>query len=183
MTDALNNMLTRVSTPKLSEPVPSLQELQTMFKCAIRAPDHGRLKPWRFVVLEKGALRELGDAFAQTLEGGDEIKRGRLRAKPLRAPMIVVVVAKLDPEHNKIPLWEQQVAAGIAAQHIQLAAHHQGFGCMWRTGSITEAPQVRQYLSLAETEQIIGFLYLGTPVGEPRQAEHQDLADIVEYRS
>lgn len=182
MSEALNNMLSRVSSPRLAEPVPSRQQLELMFKCAVRAPDHGRLKPWRFVVLQERALTALGEVFVDTLDTDDEIKRERLRSKPLRAPMIVVVIAKLDPDHIKIPVWEQQVAAGIAAQHIQLAAHDLGFGCMWRTGAITEAPQVRNHLNLAETEQIIGFLYMGTPVGEPREAELQDLDPVVEYR-
>lgn len=182
MSDLLNSLMNRVSNPRLVEPVPSQSELESMFKCAVRAPDHGRLRPWRFVVLKGNALAELGDAFAATQPELEEVKLERLKAKPKRAPMIIVAVAKLDRNHNKVPIWEQQVAVGAAVQNIQLAAQELGYGTMWRTGAITEAKPVRDCLGLADNEQIMAFLYTGTIDGEPRRPEFQDLSQVVEFR-
>lgn len=182
MTTILDAMLERVSTPKLIAPSPSRVELEQMFRCAVRAPDHGRLRPWRFVVLQGAALEALGSAFEASQPDADEQKRMRLRSMPLRAPMIIVSIARLDWEHKKVPVWEQQVAVGIATQHLQLAAGTLGFAAMWRTGDMAESGPVRDYLGLADDEQIIGFLYTGTADGEPKAADLQPLDEIVEYR-
>ncbi|MBA57071.1 MAG: nitroreductase [Pseudomonadales bacterium] len=183
MSNVINSIMERVSNPKLTQPCPNRDQLEQMFRCAVRAPDHGRLRPWRFVVLEGDALLKLGHAFEASQPGADEAKRLRLRSMPLRAPMIIVSIATLDWEHKKVPVWEQQVAVGIATQHLQLAAKELGFGTMWRTGEMTEAESVRAYLGVADNEQIIGFLYTGTVEGEPRAADLQALDEIVEYRS
>jgi nitroreductase len=182
MSAILTNMMERVSNPRLVEPCPGRTELETMFKCAVRAPDHGRLRPWRFIVLQGEALVQLGCAFEASQPEADEAKKLRLRNMPLRAPMIIVTIAKIDPQHKKVPVWEQQVAVGIATQHIQLAAKALGYGAMWRTGEITEAVAVKGHLNLAPDEQIIGFLYTGSVDGEPREADFQSLDQIVEYR-
>ena len=183
MSNVIDSIMERVSNPKLIQPCPNREQLEQMFRCAVRAPDHGRLRPWRFVVLEGSALVELGHAFEATQADADEAKRLRLRSMPLRAPMIIVSIAALDWEHKKVPVWEQQVAVGIATQHLQLAAKEFGFGTMWRTGEMTEAEAVRAHLGVADNEQIIGFLYIGTVEGEPRSADLQPLDGIVEYRS
>lgn len=183
MSDVIHAIQYRVSNPRLIEPAPDRQHLDTLFRCAVRAPDHGRLRPWRFIVLEGQSLNDLGMAFESTQPEADEIQKQRLRAMPLRAPMIIVCVARLDQAHKKVPVWEQQVAAGVATQNIQLAASELGFGTMWRTGVLSDAAEVREHLNVLENEQIIAFLYMGTVDGEPRNAEFQDLSGIVEYRS
>ncbi|MAR93019.1 MAG: nitroreductase [Pseudomonadota bacterium] len=182
MTEITRFIMQRVSTPQLAAPAPDREQLERMFQCAVRAPDHGRLRPWRFVVLQGQALEALGAAFAQTQPEADEARQQRLRSMPLRAPMIIVTIARLDWEHKKVPVWEQQVAVGIATHHIQLAAKEMGYGTMWRTGEMTEQEPVRQYLGLEDHEQVIGFLYLGTVSGEPKPADFQSLEEIVEYR-
>lgn len=182
MSTILNSMLERVSNPKLIEPCPSRGELDQMLRCAVRAPDHGRLRPWRFVVLQGEALQALGGAFEAAQPYADEVKRQRLRSMPLRAPMIIVTIARLDWEHKKVPVWEQQIAVGIATQHLQLAAKELGYGAMWRTGEMTEASAVREHLGVADDEQIIAFLYTGTVDGVSKAADLQPLDEIVEYR-
>ncbi len=183
MSEILNNLMYRVSNPRLIAPAPTRSELETLFRCAVRAPDHGRLRPWRFVVLEGEALNELGLAFEASQTDADEAQKQRLRSMPLRAPMIIVAIAKLDAEHKKVPVWEQQVAAGIATQHLQLAAKELGYGTMWRTGAMTEAQSVKRFFKMQSGEQIIAFLYIGHVDGEPRTAEFQNLDEIVEYRA
>lgn len=183
MSNILNSMLERVSNPKLTAPCPNQAELEQMLRCAVRAPDHGRLRPWRFVVLQGAALEQLGAAFEASQPEADEARRQRLRAMPLRAPMIIVTIARLDWEHKKVPVWEQQVAVGIATQHLQLAAKELGYGTMWRTGEMTESMPVREHLGVADDEQIIAFLYTGTVDGVPKAVDLQPLDEIVEYRS
>jgi len=182
MSNILDAMKARVSHPRLTHPAPDHAELEQMLQCAVRAPDHGRLRPWRFVVLEQEALVKLGEAFEASQPEADESRRARLRSMPLRAPMIIVSIATLDWEHKKVPVWEQQIAVGIATQHLQLAAQELGFGTMWRTGDMTEQPAVRDHLGVRDNEQIIGFLYTGKLEGEPRTADLQPLDDIVQYR-
>ena len=182
MSEILNTIMYRVSSPRLSAPTPEKQELDIFFRCAVRAPDHGRIRPWRFVVLQGRALEDLGAAFEAAQPEADEAQKLRLRAMPLRAPMIIVTIAKLDPEHKKVPVWEQQVAAGIATQHIQLAAKELGYGSMWRTGPMTESAPVKAFFDLQSGEQIVAFLYVGRVDGEPREADFQSLDEIVEYR-
>ena len=185
MSSVIQNLQNRVSRPKVGLPVPNREQLETLFSCAVRAPDHGRMRPWRFIVLQGNALRALGQAFEQAGVAGDpaadEAKRTRWREMPLRAPMIIVTVAQVKP-NPKVPDWEQVAAVAAASQNIQLAAAELGFGVMWRTGDMTTAPAVKHHLGLASSDQIVGFLYLGTPEGDARPPEFQPLDQCVEYR-
>ena len=163
--DALELLHNRVSSPLLGELPPTEAQLQTMFKAALRAPDHGALRPWRFLTIAGDARKQLGQLFldAALIEDPElpEAKRTKLQNMPLRAPLMVVAIAKIQP-HPKVPEVEQQVAAGAATQNLLLAAFAQGIGGMWRTGEMAYNPTVKQGLGLADNEQIIGFVYLGS---------------------
>lgn len=186
MSDVIQALQNRTSIPRLTAPAPGRVALETLFRCAVRAPDHGRMRPWRFVVLEGDALHRLGEAFeAAGLAddpGADAVKRTRWREMPLRAPLIIVAIARLQP-NPKVPDWEQVAAVATAVQNLQLAAGALGFGSMWRTGEMTLAPVVKQYLGMAPTDRIVAFLYMGTPEGEARAPEFQPLEQCVEYRN
>ncbi len=168
--DALQALISRRSPPKLVEPAPNDAQLSEILAAAIRAPDHGRLRPWRFIVLRGEARERLGTVLADALKARapdvpDDVL-GRERQKPLRAPLMVVVAASLIEGH-KIPVIEQVLAAGAAAQNLVLAAHAMGFGAMWRTGDPAYDPRVKTALGLAPADAIVGFMYLGTPQGRP----------------
>ena len=182
MSKVIEAICERCSVPKLMAPAPTQEQLQQMLRCAVRAPDHGRLRPWRFVVLAGDALVALGNVFAETQPEADPIKTERLKAMPLRAPMIIVAIACVDHHHKKVPAWEQVVTVGIATQHIQLAAWELGYGAMWRTGEMVDESLVKQHLNLSENEQIVAFLYLGTPESMPSNPNNATLEGIVEYR-
>lgn len=141
-----------------------------MLRAAVAAPDHGLLRPWRFIVLRGQARDRLGAAFAaaETARNPevDQDKQDKAAGKPLRAPLIVAVVASPQPS-EKIPEWEQHASAACAAHNLCLAAHALGYGAMWRTGSYGEDPPVRTHLGLADTEGITGWIYLGTPTATP----------------
>jgi len=138
----------------------------TMLRAAARAPDHGKLRPWRFVVIAGGARNAFGDVLATALSKREpdlpESAIDKERAKPLRAPLIIVVAARLR-EHKSVPAVEQTLAAGAAAQNILVAAHALGFGGFWRTGNAAYDGDVKAALGLHAGDAIVGFLYLGTP--------------------
>jgi nitroreductase len=164
--DAIEALTTRASPTGLVAPAPDADALQHMLRAAVRAPDHGRLRPWRFIIVEGAARAALGGVLADALlarePGVAEAALAKERAKPLRAPLIVIVAAKLR-EHRGVPPVEQIVAAGAATQNMLLAAHALGFGGFWRTGNAAYDDSVKAALGLHAGDAIVGFLYLGTP--------------------
>lgn|SRR5690606_37718673 len=164
--DALDLLLNRVSVTRLFEPAPDEAQLDLLFRAALRAPDHGQLRPWRFLVIQGAARERLGELFVDSLKlsdpGCSEEALQKARKMPLRAPMLVVAIARLQP-HPKVPESEQVLAAGCAAHGLLLAAHAQGLGAVWRTGAFCYDEHVAKGLGLTETERLLGFIYLGTP--------------------
>ena len=162
--DALELLVNRRSASRLTEPAPAGHALQNILRAALRAPDHGTLQPWQFVIVE-GEGRE---RFSQLLEqgaiaaNGDEKAIEKARNAPFRAPMIIVAIAKCQ-DHPKVPKWEQEMSAGCAVMAMQMAAVAQGFNGIWRSGALTDSPVVRAGFSCGEQDKIVGFLYLGTP--------------------
>ena len=181
--DVLDALQNRVSVARLSAPAPSVAQREQLFAAALRAPDHGQLNPWRFLTIEGTARERLGDLFAQALAARPgEVKPEALekvRKAPLRAPLLVVVIACLQ-DHPKVPPQEQLLAAGCAAHGLLLAAHGLGLGAMWRTGAIAEDPLVTSGLGLNDNERIIGFIYLGSVEGERRKPRVLALQDFVQ---
>lgn len=143
--EALDALLTRVSHARLSDPAPSPEQLDRLFRVALRAPDHGQLRPWRFIVVEGEGRRALGDLYARALASRQpdaaEEALAKARNMPLRAPLLVVAVACLQ-DHPKVPHGEQLLAAGCAAHGLVLGAYAQGLGAMWRTGEMATDPVV-----------------------------------------
>lgn len=176
---AIEALLQRVSASKLVDPAPSQVERETIFKAALRAADHGRLHPWRFLLIEGLGRERLGELFARVAAEDDpslsQLALDRVRQKPLRAPMIVVVIARCET-HPKVPLIEQIISAGAAAQNMITAAYAMGLGAIWRTGDLAYDERIKQELGLSGQEQIVGFIYLGTP-GVP-----MDAAPAVNYQ-
>ena len=180
--EALDALLNRVSLARLQEPAPDAAQRELLFRTALRAPDHGYLRPWRFLTVEGTARDKLGELFVSALLSKDpeasEQAIAKARAMPLRAPLLVVVIATLQPGH-KVPEVEQLLSAGCAAHGILLAAHAQGLGAIWRTGEMSYDRQVAVGLGLGEQERIVGFLYLGHVAGERRNPQELEPADFV----
>ena len=170
MNDLLKH-LNRYSTPAkaLIEPAPDDEQLRLILKTALSAPDHGRLHPYRFISIRGKARRKLSEIFGQaTLDrdpGVEPAYLAKQKDKPLRSPLIVVVVASpiVSP---KIPEIEQMLSAGAAAHNILLASNALGFGSIWLTGANAYDAYVCDELGLSENERIIGFIYIGTPTIE-----------------
>jgi len=185
MNDVVKAIKERVSSPKLRGPAPTKADIDVILQCAVRAPDHGKLKPWRFVVLEGDALVELGQVFERAGILQDPLlpahRREKLLAMPLRAPMVVVAIANVVPEH-KIPEIEQVVAVGAAVQNIQLCARALGYGVMWRTGAMAYDPIVHAHFDLQGHDMIVGFVYLGTQEGGAKPPVEQSLSECVQFK-
>lgn len=166
--DALENLLGRYSTPakQLAEPAPNDAELSTLFAAAMTAPDHCGLQPWRFIVIRGNARRRLGDVFVDAYKLRDSSASAaqleNYRLKPLRAPLIIAVVADIQSNNVKVPEQEQIISAGVAAQHIQLAARAMGFHSIWLTGINCHDLYVSSAMGLGFDEKLVGFIYLGS---------------------
>ena len=166
--DAIDLLLTRDSALKLAAPGPTPEELDQIFTVAVRAPDHGRLRPWRFVVIPTEQRARFGEVMANSMLRRDpeasEEGLQRERDKAMRAPVIVVAAGRVQKNH-RIPEIEQIASASAAAQTIMLAAHALGYGAMWKTGDAAYDPAVKQDLGLDAADEIVGFLYIGTRAG------------------
>ncbi|WP_075181935.1 NAD(P)H nitroreductase [Pantoea sp. 1.19] len=163
--DALALLLNRRSASRLADPAPHGEALESIFRAGLRAPDHGGLQPWRFIVVEGAGRQRLSDLLATraAADGLDDKAIDKARNAPFRAPMIITVVAHAQPS-AKVPHWEQVVSAGCAVMAMQMAAQAQGFNGIWRTGAWTEDAAVREAFGCRNAEdRIVGFLYLGTP--------------------
>ena len=180
--EAIEALTTRASPLQLTEPPPDRSALNSMLRAAAKAPDHGRLHPWRFIVIEGAARDQLGEVLAAALRlrepGLPEAVIEKERAKPRRAPLIVVVAARIR-DNKKIPAVEQIISAGTAAQNILVAAHALGYGGFWRTGPAAYDDRIKTALGLAASDSIVGFLYLGTPAVAAPPTSAPDLAELV----
>ncbi|HSK39698.1 MAG TPA: nitroreductase [Arenibaculum sp.] len=182
--DALEALCTRTSVSSLAEPGPTDAQFETMLRAASRAPDHGRMRPWRFIVVRGDARARLGEVMAEALRLAEPAASAALlereRRKPLRAPAILVVAVTLQPRPG-VPEIEQIIAGGAAAQNILLAAHALGLGAIWRTGERAYDEPVKRALGLPPNGAVIGFIYLGTPAPDVRPKPAGHPVDTVEW--
>lgn len=164
--DLIAGIQSRVSALKMGPPGPSAEQMQLILSAGLRAPDHGRLKPCRYVVLEGTERAKLGEAMAQMLKRKapqcSDAQLDAERAKPLRAPTIVVVAARISK--GKIPEIEQIASVAAGVQNMFLVAHALGLGAMWKTGGAAYDPDVKTTLGLTPEDHIVAFLYLGSVV-------------------
>ncbi len=177
--DAMELLTRRHSATRLAEPGPDKAQLDAILSAALRAPDHGRLRPWRFIVIPGERRDAFGELLASTLKArepgvseaelGARARQGAPRARLSSSPRRIV-------QHgHKIPEVEQLLAGGAAAENVMLAAQAMGFGAMWKTGAPAYDPAVKRALGLEAEDAIVAFLYLGTAVGEPSPAARPTL--------
>lgn len=186
---ALSVIWNRRSSGRLQSPGPSREDLETIIKAGISAPDHGRLKPWRFVVFEGEARAKFGEILSQSLairaekrgESADDRQMERERNKLLRAPTVVAVLTEIDNE-NSIPAIEQLASTAAACENMLLAATALGIGSMWRTGDSAYDTFVKSALGIRESDMIAGWLYFGTaPKNKGPRDELGGIGDYLTY--
>jgi len=176
--DALTALQTRTATPRLKEPAPQGKDLEEILKAGLRAPDHGMLRPWKFLLVEGDARVKLGEMFVESLQPDTDERRQKLLDAPMRAPLLIVCIAKIRVG-DKIPRIEQVGSMAAAIQNMSVAIHALGYGSIWRTGPVAHADQIKLALGQAETDEIVGYLYVGTPAISNRPVPEHNLADYV----
>ncbi len=184
MTEIIDFLLTRrsVTARNLTEPGPSKEQLDMILRAAHRVPDHGKLGPWRFIILKGHARAEFGEILgaAYKKENPDafdeliEVEKERFQ----RAPVIVAVTSRITPEH-KIPEWEQTLSSGAACMNMLNAAHALGLAAQWITEWPAYNDDVAKALGVGEKERIAGFIYIGTAAQPPDERTRPEISDIV----
>jgi nitroreductase len=181
---ALDLLLSRRSgsAKAMSEPGPSPEQLAAILKAGARAPDHGKLFPWRFIVFEGDGRERFGQMLGDILEAEGERERQSDEEKKrfLRAPVVVGVISAAR-ELIKIPLWEQELSAGAVCQNLLIAAHASGFVANWITEWYAYHPKVKERLGLKPGERIAGFIYIGTSTVELEERPRPEMEKIVSY--
>ena len=179
---AIDTLLTRASISDLADPAPEGPELDLILQAGLRAPDHGKLRPWRFVLI-RGAARA---AWAETIVAALQAREpdapepfiAKQRNRVLGAPLIIALGAKLRHGH-KIPELEQMLSVGAAAMNMLNAAHALGYGAVWLTGANAFDPRVVEALGLEAGDKLAGFLFVGTARSAPLATRRPEIADHV----
>ena len=180
----------RRSMGNLDLPAPTHAQIETAIECAATAPDHKKLRPWRFIVTQGDARHELGNALvaaaqAKAVQEGETLSEKdivKTQAMPLRAPVIITVVTKIQA-HKKVPPFEQMLSAGAAVQNLILALKAQGFSTVWRTGLLCNEAAVKLYFDVGPDDYVTAFVYTGTsPKNEPAR-KPIDIESLVRFES
>ncbi len=184
MTEIIDFLLTRrsVTARNMVEPGPSDEQLDMILRAAHRVPDHGKLGPWRFIILKGDARAEFGEILgaAYQKENPDafdeliEVEKERFQ----RAPVVVTVTSHITPEH-KIPEWEQTLSSGAACMNMLNAAHAIGFAAQWITEWPAYNSDVADALGVGDNERIAGFIYIGTAAEPPEERRRPEIGDII----
>ena len=182
--DMIDFLLSRRSTlaRMMEGPGPNVEELRRILEAGMRVPDHGRLTPWRFIIIRGEAREALGEVMAEVfarnnpdaIEEQIEIERERLT----RAPVVVAVVSKVLKEH-KIPEWEQVLSSGAACQTMLIAALSMGFAAQWITEWYAYDPEIKTTLGLESDDRISGYLYLGNQAMDSVERARPEYDNIV----
>jgi nitroreductase len=180
--NSLELLLTRQSNPFLTAPAPNQDELKNILKAGMKAPDHGGLMPWHFTVITGKGLDTLSQLFIEVTQSltDDESKIAKAGKMPYRAPMIIVISTKYQ-QHTKVPQIEQSITAGCAAHAMQMAAFAQGLGAMWRTGELSYHDAIKAGLNIDSSDDIIGFLYIGSISKELAPKPTKNYASFTSY--
>jgi nitroreductase len=166
----------------LVDPGPTPEEIETLLTIASRVPDHGRLTPWRFLVIDREAGRRIGETIAAAFRADNPGASAETEAfeknRLARAPLVIGIVSRASP-HVKIPDWEQVMSAGGAAMSLVIAANALGFATSWITEWYAFDRRVLDTLGLAPAERMAGFVHIGRPKESPAERPRPALSDVV----
>ena len=181
---ALERLLGRQSVGVLEEPAPEGAELDLILDAGLRAPDHGRLRPWRFVLIRGEQRLAWGERLAEAAALRDpataEAMGERFRAWVRRTPLVIAVGAEIKTGH-KIPEIEQLLSVGAAAMNMLNAIHLLGYGGMWVTGLNAYDPRLNAELGFEAPSRLVGFLAVGTPKAMPKNERPSRAAHTTEW--
>lgn len=172
--DIFDAIYGRLSVGKVKPDEVSKETIQKLLSAAVQAPNHYKVRPWRFAVLTGDARERLGEVMANSLKNEHPeyppAAFDKERNKPMRSPVLIAVGVD-KPIEDKVIEVENICAAAAAVENLLLAAHAEGLGAKWRTGSPAEDPAVKQFLGFEPDQHLIGFIYIGYPetVTEPKK--------------
>lgn len=135
------------------------------------------LRPWKFIVIEGEGRNKLAQLFVDAMKPEDEARKQKLLTTPMRAPMIIIGVATI--KEGKKPI-EQVCSMAAAIQNLSLACHALGYGSIWLTGGPAYDAGVKAGLGLKASDEIVGYLYVGTPTLVDRPVPQHNLSDFVQ---
>lgn len=164
----------------------SRQAIAELIGGAVRAPNHHLTEPWRFTVVQGEGRRRLGEFWGKRAaevaglsgEAAEKYAEGE-SGKTLRAPVLIVVSVRTDPD--PVVASEDQSAAAAAIQNILLAAHGCGLGAIWRTGKMVYDDAIKRFLGLDPSDRILGVVYLGQPAAEPKEKPEPKRHDVIAW--
>ena len=181
----LDLLLTRRSLVVASqtEPGPSAEDLEVILRCATRVPDHAKLTPWRIQVVQGEAQAKLGEVFADVFKAQNpNASKERLEAerrRPQRAPLLLIISSKIESE--RIPRLEQLLSGGAVCQNILIAATALGYASQWLSEWVSYDEKVKAHLGVSSSDEILGFIYLGTASEKPKERPRPELVEVVSY--
>ncbi|AOW75460.1 nitroreductase [Colwellia sp. PAMC 20917] len=175
-------LLQRQSNPRLISPAPVASDVEFILNAGMRVPDHGCLSPWFFTLVKEQGLDKLSQIFEDVakVQQFTEAKIQKAKKMPYRAPLIIVVSTRYQA-HDKVPKFEQAIAAGCCAHAMQMAAFSLGYGAVWRTGDFSYDPSVKRGLGIGQDDDIIGFIYIGTAENDRPIKPAKSLTSHVSY--
>jgi nitroreductase len=177
-------MRNRVSQPLLDDPAPKEEEWVSILDAASRAADHGNLKPWRFRIYEGEGRRKLGQIYwhyaLSEVDSMPKSKEDAFIKKAYRAPSVLLVYTCVQ-DHPKVPAIEQVMATSAAAQQVLLGLEALGYGAMWRSGPACFTQKTKELLSLNQSDQIVGLIYVGTPKEKSKPVTETKLNERLEW--
>ena len=184
--ESLDVLLSRrsVKASRLQEPSPDEAQLKSILDAGMRVPDHGKLNPWRFLVVEGRNRERLSEKLveiylSETIEG-ERAKLESMKTFGHQAPLLVI--ATFNPTlggPKNIPAWEQWLSVGAACQNILVATHALGYAANWLTGWAAQSEGVRKYLGLGDDERVAGFIFIGSAENEPSERPRPEHDSIV----
>lgn len=160
------------SAVTLAEPAPAEDEVEALIRLAARAPDHGKLSPWRFIVLRGEGKAEYAGRLEALAQSRGDVRAAAKLAKLKIPPMGIAVVSA--PRAHEIPEWEQVLSAGAVCTGLLYAAQALGYGANWITDWYAYDGEAKAILGLTPDEKVAGFIFIGTAKEPPQERERPD---------
>ncbi|HQT52737.1 nitroreductase [Phenylobacterium sp.] len=165
------------SAVTLAEPAPTASELDALLQLAARVPDHGKLAPWRFIILEPAAKAVFADRLEALANSRGDARAAAKLGKLKIPPLCVAVVSR--PQAGEIPEWEQLLSVGAVCTTLLYAAQALGYGANWITDWYAYDDEAKAILGLEPAEKVAGYIFLGTPKEPPQERERPDVAALI----
>jgi nitroreductase len=177
-------LLSRQSVKFVEAPGPTDEHLSLILQAAMRAPDHGKLRPWRFALVRGEAVGRLADLAISVINASDRPmlpeKEASTRRWLSRVPLLIAIACRMDYSNQRIPEHERMLATGAAVANMLNAAHMLGYGAYWSTGLGTYNDEISAALGFDSLDyRFMGYLAVGTPIDPPRGVERPDWSGFV----